>query len=210
MCSMSWTFTFWIKCAPDSTRLTSSVPSKMTASKALFFQTLPEWRTSSSQRQTAVSKALKLLFYLTAKMKSIYHCCTRSSRQCKAFHVSRLSLSPPLSGCSPASASSRSSRTRPTCGSCSSEPRTATRSLSPNWRRLVVQGGGSNVRTPWLWLAVLSEKRWGWNSKDKWELDYRGISVAVWRLKSGLTFACLWIERLKHKKDTGGIDNDDQ
>lgn len=54
---------------------------------------------------------------------------------CCHYQVFIISANLPHSGCFPASASSLSSHTRPTWGSCSFEPRTATHSLSPSWRR---------------------------------------------------------------------------
>lgn len=49
------------------------------------------------------------------------------------WRTTPLIIPPP--GSSPASASPQSSPTLPTCGSCSSVPRTATRWLFPNWKR---------------------------------------------------------------------------
>lgn len=58
---------------------------------------MPGWRTSSSPRRAAVAKALKLLFYLTAKMKSINHCRTRCSPRLRAFRLSSDTPSPFIS-----------------------------------------------------------------------------------------------------------------
>lgn len=74
-------------------------------------------------------------------------------------------LPPRESGCFPASASSPSSPTRPTWGSCSSEPRTATRWLCPSWRRWAVplQGychllGGNDQSQSCLFCFFLSNQ----------------------------------------------------
>ena len=93
------------------------------------------------------------------RIKIMNHCHTRSPPHPSTSHLSSdvpLSLSPPPSGCSPASASSPSSHTRPTWGSCSSEPRTATHSLSPSWRRLVLLGGRTGVESL-FWMKLYDQ-----------------------------------------------------
>lgn len=115
---------------------------------------------NSSQWWTTAAKALTLLFYLATRIKSIHHPFTGLSSSRIAVDLSNnipLSLSPSRSGCFPVSASSRSSHTPPTWGSCSSERRTATHSLCPNWRRCVFP---DEVGTSWLLNKILSIRAW--------------------------------------------------
>lgn len=94
----------------------------------LFVEAAPEMQ---MQKCRSWRKPSAFVFFFSAKIQSIYRC----EPFCCHYQVFIISANLPHSGCFPASASLPSSHTRPTWGSCSLEPRTATHSLSPNWRR---------------------------------------------------------------------------